>query len=251
VVLGVAAVWASAAPAAVWTIEGKTLTELGLKEESVVSTAAPFTIEIPKLSLKVECEAEKGSGKIISPSIDEATMELSKCKVVESKVCTVTEPIVIKAKTELLKKAGIVYDVLKPLTGEVFGTLTLKGETCALPKELKLTGGTAGQLGLEELTKQPLKFSKAIAEAAGTSMLAGTSPAFFVGTSNRELSGAHKAAKWGACALCGVFAFGAEEGYGAGNPAEPITTIRNSPAKIGICFQIPPYSASRRVCRRS
>jgi hypothetical protein len=37
----------------------------------------------------------------------------------------------------------------------------------------------------------------------------------------------------------------------AGSPAEPIVTIRNSPAKIGICFQIPPYSASRRVWRRS
>lgn len=221
VALVAAAVYASTASAAVWTIEGKTLTELGLKEESVLSTAAPFAIEVPKLSLKVECEAEKGSGRVISPSTDEATMELSKCKVVESKVCTVAEPIVLKAKTELLKKAGIVYDLLKPLTGEAFGTLALKGEACALPKELKLSGSTAGQLGLEEIVKQPLKFSKAIAEAAGTSMLAGTSPAFFAGTSNRELSGVHKAAKWGACALCGVFAFGAEEGYGAGNPAEP------------------------------
>ncbi|HEY6550331.1 MAG TPA: RHS repeat-associated core domain-containing protein [Solirubrobacterales bacterium] len=219
--LAIAALCASTAPAAVWTIEGKTLTELGLKEESVASTAAPFTIEVPKLTLKVECEAEKGSGKIISPSTDEATMELSKCKVFEPKTCTVSEPVVIKAKTELIKKAGIVYDFLKPLTGEAFGTLTLKGEACPFPKELKLTGSTAGQLGLEEIAKQPLKFSKAIAEAAGTSMLAGASPAFFIGTSNRELSGAHKGAKWGACALCGLFAFAAEEGYGASNPAEP------------------------------
>ncbi|HEY0392121.1 MAG TPA: RHS repeat-associated core domain-containing protein [Solirubrobacterales bacterium] len=221
VALGIAALYAAPAPAAVWTIEGKTLTELGLKEESVASTAAPFTIEVPKLLLKVECEVEKGSGKIISPSSDEATMELSKCKVVEPKTCAVSEPIVIKAKTELLKKAGIVYDVLKPLMGEVFGTLILKNETCALPKELKLTGSTAGQLGLEEIAKQPLKFSKAIAEAAATSMLAGASPAYFAGTSNRELSGTHKAAKWGVCALCGLLVFAAEEGYGSGNPAEP------------------------------
>ncbi len=221
VAIAIATLCASAASAAVWTIESKTLTELGLKEESVISTAAPFTIEIPKLSLKVECESEKGSGKIISPSTDEATMELSKCKVFEPKTCTVNEPVLLKAKTELVKKAGIVYDVLKPLVGEVFGTLTLKGETCLLPKELKLTGSTAGQLSLEEAIKQPLKFSKAIAEAAGTSMLAGTSPAFLIGTSNRELSGIKKGAKWGACALCGVFAFGTEEAYGAGNPAEP------------------------------
>jgi RHS repeat-associated protein len=219
--LGIAAICAGAAPASVWTIEGKTLTELGLKEESIVSTAAPFTIEVPKLSLKVECEAEKGSGKIISPSTDEATMELSKCKVVESKVCTVVEPIVIKAKTELTKKAGIVYDLLTAKEAEQLGVLKLKGETCALPLEQKLKGSTAGQLGLEEAAKQPLKFSKTVAEAVGTSMLAGTSPAFFSGTSNRELSGVHKIAKWGACALCGVFAFEAEEGYGAGNPAEP------------------------------
>ena len=37
----------------------------------------------------------------------------------------------------------------------------------------------------------------------------------------------------------------------AGNPAEPMTMIRNSPANTGICFQMPPYSASRRVWRRS
>src|SRR6188472_668449 len=217
----IVALCASAASAAVWTIEGKTMTELALKEESVTSAAAPITIEVPKLLLKIECEAEKGSGKIISTSTDEATMELSKCKVVEPKTCAVSEAITIKAKTELIKKGGIVYDVLKPLTGEVFATLLLKNETCALPKELKLTGSTAGQLGLEEVAKQPLKFSKAIAEAAGTSMLAGTSPAFVVGTSNRELSGVHKGAKWGVCALCGLFAFAAEEGYGTGNPAEP------------------------------
>jgi RHS repeat-associated protein len=220
-VLAIAAICASAAPAAVWTIEGKTLAELGLKEESITSTAVPFTIEVPKLSLKVECEAEKGSGKIFSPSTDEATMELSKCKVVESKVCTVTEPIVIKAKTELIKKAGIVYDVLTAKEAEQLGVLKLKGEACAFPLELKLKGSTAGQLGLEEMVKQPLKFAKATAEAAGTSMLAGTSPAFFVATSNRQLSGVHAGGKWGACATCGLFSFVAEEGYGAGNSAEP------------------------------
>ena len=37
----------------------------------------------------------------------------------------------------------------------------------------------------------------------------------------------------------------------AGKPAEPITMIKNRPEKIGICFQMPPYSASRRVWRRS
>jgi RHS repeat-associated protein len=216
------AVWASTASAAVWTIEGKTLGELGLSEESVASTATPMTIEVPKLSLKVECELEKGTGKIFAASTDEATMELSKCKVVGSKVCTVTEPIVLKVKTELTKKAGIVYDVLKPLAGEVIGTLTVKGEECAFPKELKLTGSTAGQLSLEEAAKQGLGFSKAIAEAAGTSMLAGANSAFLIGTSNRELSGLkNKGKKWGVCALCGLYSFKAEEGYGASNPAEP------------------------------
>lgn len=215
-----AAACASTASAAAWTIEGKTLGELGLSEESVTSTATPMSIEVPKLSLKVECELEKGTGKIFAASTDEATMELSKCKVVGSKVCTVTEPIVLKVKTELIKKAGIVYDVLKPLTGEVIGTLTLKGELCPFPKELKLTGSTAGQLELGEAVKQGLGFSKAIAEAAGTSMLAGANSAFLIGTSNRELSGGKKGKKWGVCAVCS-FSFNAEEGYGASNPAEP------------------------------
>ncbi|HKT83978.1 MAG TPA: RHS repeat-associated core domain-containing protein [Solirubrobacterales bacterium] len=221
-ILAIGALLSAGASGAAWTIEGKTLSELGLSEETIASTATPLTIEVPKLSLKVECESEKGSGKVISPSTDEATMEMSKCKVVESKVCTVAEPIVLKVKTELLKKAGIVYDVLKPLTGEVIGTLTLKGELCALPKELKLTGSTAGQLSAEEqAVKQGLVFSKAIAEAAGTSMLAGANPAFLAGTSSRELSGLkNKGKKWGVCAVCS-FSFNAEEGYGASNPAEP------------------------------
>ena len=208
------------ASAAVWTIGGKTLAELGLKEETVVSTAAPFSVEIPKLSFRVECE-EKGSGKIISPSTDEATMELSKCKVVEPKTCTVSEPIVFKAKTELVKKAGIVYDLLGTKEAELGVLKFLKGGECPLPAELKFKGTTAGQLGSEEAVKSPLKFSKAIAETAGTSMLAGIQTAFFNGTSNRELSGAVKGAKWGICALCGLFSFSAEEAYGTSNPAEP------------------------------
>jgi YD repeat-containing protein len=220
--LVIGALLAANASGAAWTIEGKTLSELSLGEETTVSTATPMTIEVPKLSLKVECELEKGSGKIFSASTDEATMELSKCKVVESKFCTVVEPVLLKVKTELTKKAGIVYDVLKPLTGEIIGTLTLKGELCALPLKLNLTGSTAGQLSLEEAVKQGLGFSKAIAEAAGTSMLAGANPAFLIGTSNRELSGLkNKGKKWGVCALCGLVSYGAEEGYGAGNPAAP------------------------------
>lgn len=222
IALAVAALCAGSASAAVWTISGKTLAELGLKEESAASSAAFFAIEVPKISLKVECEVEKGSGKIISPSTDETTMELSKCKVGASKVCTVGEPVVIKAKTELIKKAGIVYDVLGAKEAEL-GTLKIKGEECALASELKLKGTTAGQLGPGEEVKAPLIFSKAVAEAAGTSLLAGAgaSPTFFTGTSNRTLSGAKTGAKWGVCVLCGVFAFAAEEGYGAGNPAEP------------------------------
>jgi RHS repeat-associated protein len=218
--LAAAALCASSAPAAVWTIGGKTLAELGLKEETVISTAAPFSIEVPALKLKIECE-EKGSGKVISPGTDEATMELSKCKVVEIKSCTVVEPVVFKGKTELVKKAGIVYDILGAKEVEL-GTLKfVKGTGCPLPLELKFKGTTAGQLGLEEAVKSPLKFSKAIAESAGTSMLAGANAAFFNGTSNRELSGAKKATKWGICALCGVFSYSAEEAYGMSNPAEP------------------------------
>jgi RHS repeat-associated protein len=220
--LGIAALCAGTAAAASWTIEGKTLSELGLSEESVTSAATSMSIEVPKISLKVECELEKGTGKIFSAGTDEATMELSKCKVAKAAACTVTTPITLKVKTELLKKAGIVYDVLKPLTGETIGTFTIKGEECAFgpSKEFKLTGSTAGQLELEEAVKEGLGFSKAIAEAAGTSMLAGANPAFLIGTSSRELSGIKKGKKWGICAVCS-FAFNAEEGYGASNPAEP------------------------------
>lgn len=213
------AVFATAAPAAAWKIQGKTLPELGLSEESTISTGGPFTIEIPKLSLKIECELEKGTGKIFAGNTDEATMELSKCKIFEPKVCTVAEPITLKAKTELSKKAGFVYDVLRP-KAETFATLVIKGEACPLPKEMKLTGSTAGQFGSEEAIKQALKFSKASAEAAGTALLAGINPAFLIGTSNQELSGLKAKQKWGPCGICVPFSYEAEEGYGAGNSAE-------------------------------
>lgn len=219
--LAIGALLAASASGASWTIEGKTLSELGLSEETVTSSATSMSIEVPKISLKVECELEKGTGKIIAASTDEATMELSKCKVGAAKLCTV-EPFTLKVKTELIKKAGIVYDVLKPLTGETIGTFTIKGEECAFgpKKEFKLTGSTAGQAELGEAVKEGLGFSKAIAETAGTSMLSGTNPAFLIGTSIRELSGAKKGKTWGVCAVCS-FSFGAEEGYGAPNPAEP------------------------------
>lgn len=217
--LAIGALLAATANGASWTIEGKTLSELGLSEESITSTATPMSIEVPKIALKVECELEKGTGRIFSASTDEATMELSKCKAVKAEACAV-EPMTLKVKTELIKKAGLVYDVLKPLTGETIGTLMLKGAECPFPTKLNLTGSTAGQLELGETVKQGLGFSKAIAEAAGTSMLGGANPAFLIGTSIRQLSGARAGKAWSVCAVCS-FSFNAEEGYGASNPAEP------------------------------
>ena len=53
---------AGAGPEAQWRLNGKTLTELGVKEATLVSSGT-FTIEIPSSSITVSC-TESGSGKI-------------------------------------------------------------------------------------------------------------------------------------------------------------------------------------------
>jgi RHS repeat-associated protein len=224
-------VWEAQAFGAEWGIEEKSLAKLGLSEASVVSSKGPLTLETTVLGLKVNiaCELAKSSGRILVVRKDEATIELSKCSTTingtVSPACKPKEPVVVKVSSELREsEAKLIFDNLKPTEGTVFVEYKLSAE-CAIGEKLAIKGETAAELESGMAIAKTLKFSEAIAKAAGTKLTTPASqPAYFNGSLVTELSGANAGKKWGYCTPCNLYSFSSLEGYGASNSAEPNVT---------------------------
>jgi len=235
-------IWGARAFAAEWSIEEKSLAKLGLSEASVVSSKGPLTLETTVIGVKVKiaCELAKSTGRILVVKKDEATIELSKCSTTlngtASPACKPKEPVVAKVSSELREsETKFVFDNLKPTTGTVFVEYLL-GEECAIGTKLPIKGETAAELESGMAVAKTLKFSEAIAKAAGTSLTTTASqPAYFNGSLVTELSGANAGRKWGYCAPCNLYSFSSPEGYGASNPAEPnvIRSFEGSGINLG------------------
>jgi RHS repeat-associated protein len=196
-VLAFGAVWAGSAAAAQWTIAGSTL---NIGEESVAGEGGPFTIEVPGIGVKALCQTEKDTGTIYTGDEDAGTIELTKCSVVNNKFCTIDEPIVFDVDTQLSEGGGNVYDVLTPVTGEVFTTIVFEGFACVLPEEVEVSGEIAAKINPGEAVEKTLTFSKAVAEAAGTELFFGFEEAYLDGAATQELSGPNAGEEWGVCA---------------------------------------------------
>jgi RHS repeat-associated protein len=222
-VLGVA--WVGQASAAEWGIEEKSLSQLGLSEESIKSSKGPIALETTLVGSKVviSCELVKSSGRILSTKKDEATIELSKCATtINGKAapsCKPAEPVVAKVSSELHEDETRrhVRDFLKPLAGTTFTKYKL-GELCAVAEEVVVSGETAAEIEPFTTVAQLFGFSEAIAKSAGTTLTANTKAAYFSGPLTVELSGKNAGKKWGICLACH---YGPEEGYGGNNPAAP------------------------------
>ncbi len=210
--LGLTALSAIAAEAFEWRIEGSTMKALGLKEETKTSEGGSFLLEsmIGKVPIEIECEKETDTGKVFSELLGagkegtgEETMSFSgKCKVVKPAGCTVSEPIVVAAKTRLAEFEKVMYEVYEPLAAGVFGQVTIG--VCAEKGTYKLKGAFCGEVEplLTELVEQPVRFSQARLElCVGKGKIADFTlegvHAVFSGNSKRKLSGANAFKKWG------------------------------------------------------
>jgi RHS repeat-associated protein len=228
--------------AAEWGIEEQSLAKLGLSEASVVSSKGPLTLETTVIGVKVKitCELAKSTGRVLVVKKDEATIELSKCSTTlngtASPACKPKEPVTVKVSSELREgETKLIFDNLKPTTGTIFVEYLLS-EECAIGTKLAIKGETAAELESGMAVAKTLKFSEAIAKAAGTSLTTTASqPAYFNGSLVTELSGANAGKKWGYCTPCNLYSFSSTEGYGASNPAEPnvIRSFEGSGINLG------------------
>lgn len=201
---GVTAAGASAASVAEWQIEGKTLEGLELKEESVKGIeVGPFEfstiIGLAKFVLK--CEGSNQSGAIAQEGTGNITLEFSKCSdnIPSCSVSSVTG----KTSSELIENgASVLFEKLKPASGETLIKVGLTGSPCALGESVTVTGSLcekAATLG-EEKVKQPFISSQAIEEEFGCSLHVGSQAAKLTKETKQELSlaGSNAGKEWSA-----------------------------------------------------
>jgi len=188
-----------------WWVKNKALSGLSPSEEEISLTDLPVSLAVPSLEATIECKKSKSSGKIIKGGTNEITLSLSECKVTTMKTCKVSEPVTLKAKTEMIAANGTLYDKAVPLEKEKpFGNITITG--CALPEKNALEGAVAAKPPLDPGTSQVLKFSEAItktvntelkeAKAAELELKFGTSTAYLTTELSAKLSGKNAGAEW-------------------------------------------------------
>lgn len=185
-----------------FTIGGKTLKELGLKEESIAGTfdgTAKFII--PGLKAEIVCESNKvTSATIIVGGASSALFLFSACSVTGVPVCNV-DPIELKFVGTLLLHAGQTYFKFgSKIPSEPIETLVILGAECPLPKEEAVTGTAAALIEAGERVKQPLT---SISDEKGEKLLGvglflNKQPGFLTYSALWELSGPNKGKIWGA-----------------------------------------------------
>jgi hypothetical protein len=182
-----------------WMIEGKTFSELGLKEEEASFTSGSLKIIVPK-KLTLECQKVTGSGKAFSGGSDEVTLSLTQCTVLGVPACKVTEPMTMAIKAHEIEAGGYYYDIFEPQKeGSLFAQVNLSGAECSLPAKTLLNGSVVSETSIAVSKKQVITFSEGITNktnkalkeesASEVKLTFGASQAFLVGELGLELSG--------------------------------------------------------------
>src|ERR1700742_3903589 len=99
---------ASAASIAEWQIEGETMEDLGLKEETVKGGEAGawgIQTKIGLVNTTIKCETSTESGKTTQEGDGTITVEDGKCSI-NVTGCSVS-PISAKTSTELIENSGV------------------------------------------------------------------------------------------------------------------------------------------------
>ncbi|HEX4463823.1 MAG TPA: hypothetical protein VH042_04195 [Solirubrobacterales bacterium] len=202
-VLGAIAIGVAASPANAaqeWLIEGQTLAELKLSEETFeVSSKAPTVLSVPGFKLVLKCKTTKGSGKILAKAGAELSLSLTGCEAVELPACTVKEPVTITAKTKVAPTSTAFHEKFEQPKEKTPFTKLKFGELCPLPEEAELKGAIAGELPAEETVEPVIKVSEAVTKkvneelktggASEYSLLYGIKPATMSGEFMMKLTG--------------------------------------------------------------
>jgi len=227
---------AGAAQAFEWTIAEEPLQSLSITKESTSSTGGAFELTVPEKKVTIKCTSESGTGEIKTGATSSSTITLSGCTVSEAKLCTVQSPgkkageLSAAATTKFLQlEVGGVEKYYDETTLEM--TINYSGEACALPKEVKISGVTAGEVPKvgENAKERTTKFSKTSAEQSGVKGLTyGTDKAFLIGEEKTKLTGEQAGQPQAVTVLSFDPAPVAFAGTGGGNAK--LVTIKNNSA---------------------
>jgi hypothetical protein len=202
----------AAAHASDWLINGKTLTELSLKEEKISGSGGPVELTVPAKNIRISCEKAAITGVILPGGSDKVEAQLSKCSVFNLKTgekltpCGIKEPAVLTTKSELIYVGGNFYDKLNPQSEKSMGTITITGALCVPQGTYSVSGAVAGKITMEPLVKRTEEFSGAISETVNTALVKegksalalsfGASAATLSGKLTLELSGGNAGGEW-------------------------------------------------------
>jgi hypothetical protein len=174
-----AAPGASATSLAEWVIEGETMNELSLTEESVSATSTgSFELKSKVLGspFRLKCEGIGASGKLRQEAKGELTLEWSKCAVLEPSGCKTSEKITHSISSTTIETSEKEYEKFAPSSGETLMEVSVNG--CALEGKFPVKGTAfcpqvkeveESETSEETLEKveQPFTYSEAISTAAG------------------------------------------------------------------------------------
>ncbi|HET7445788.1 MAG TPA: hypothetical protein VFJ57_14135 [Solirubrobacterales bacterium] len=171
VALTVTAVGAAVAAAEwEWQLEELQLSGLG-SSETISGSGGTFKLAttIAGAKVTISCEKAELSSSTITPEGKGAsTLKLSTgCKASGPPGCKVTEPISLNSSTEVITSGTQIFNRYSPVESKF---ATVKIESCAIAGEFPVAGTFAGEIEPGERVSQPLTFSPAIAEQAGTSL---------------------------------------------------------------------------------
>jgi hypothetical protein len=190
----------------IWKVNGSKL-EAGKTKEFTAKRAKNYILNgtASSVPVEIECETQTSEGGLITggfPGTDQATLNLSKCKVLKPAKCTVTEPIPVAAATELVENTAKtkILDLFKPKNGVTFSTVVIKGASCEAGKELtaELKGTILAEVSPEksEVVTGKLKFTvtapkeyvNSKSETKATGLTFAGNEASLVGESSVELT---------------------------------------------------------------
>jgi len=206
--LGLLPVGSAQAVKSEWMIEGKTISELKLKEEEEKDSlvGGSLSLSVPSKKFTIECKEVKGTGEIDKGGFGELSASLSKCEIPAVKTCKVSEPLTLTAKYTTLETGGKYYAKVEGVGGKPLMTVVLLNEECPLPPKAEVKGSVAAEFSFQPSKKQSLKFSESISKKVNEALVKeksaelqltyGLSLAFLGGESILELSGGNKGLEW-------------------------------------------------------
>jgi hypothetical protein len=192
-----------------WKIGGKTMKELGLKEESVSTKLVPSVksvMSVPSLGVNWWCEVHEFTQHILlaNGSLDTNVWQLLNCrgftsgeKETEIKTCKVNSvgkaEGVIETKIgkgEVILSGGLNYLLLKP-EKEIFSEIEVSGKECPIAGTYSVTGSMVFEIGSE--AKELLLKA---ASLAGDGLKFGANKVTYQSLLAEELAGKNKGLAW-------------------------------------------------------